>query len=311
MAPMMEQLEDAQATSNVDVLADEDSRVASRIESPENGDSVPFLVIEPTAGWRSINFRELWRFRELLFFLTWRDVQVRYKQTVLGAAWAVIQPLMTMVVFNIFFGKLGGMDQKIDGPYPVFAYAGLLPWIFFSGSVSHSGQSLIQSERLISKVYFPRLLIPFAAVGAQIVDFGISFLVMLGIMAWYHVIPTWSMLLLPVLVAGTTLAALGAGTLLASLSIAYRDFRYVIPFLVQIWMFVSPVPYSSKEIPEKWRLVYAINPMAGLIEGFRAALLGETIAWDTLGVSLVAAAIIFLIGLSYFRRTERRFADIV
>lgn len=304
---MMEQLEETE----ISLPGVEKPPVALPLDSPEDHDREPWLVIQPTAGWRSINFRELWRFRELMFFLTWRDVQVRYKQTVLGAAWAVIQPVMTMVVFNIFFGKLGGMNREVVDAYPVFLYAALLPWTFFSGSVSHSGQSLIQSERLISKVYFPRLIIPFAAVGAQIVDFGISFLVMLGIMAWYHVVPTWNVLLLPVLVAGTTLAALGAGTLLASLSIAYRDFRYVIPFLVQMWLFVSPVLYPWSRVPNAWRLAYAINPMAGLIGGYRAALLGEPIAWDTLGVSLASAAILFLIGLSYFRRTERRFADIV
>lgn len=307
----MEQLEVTETHLPVDSPVDEESPAVPQYDASGNQDGKPLLVIRPTAGWRSINVRELWRFRELLFFLTWRDVQVRYKQTVLGAAWAVIQPVMTMVVFTIFFGRLGGMNREVGYAYPVFVYAALLPWTFFSGSVSQSGQSLIQSERLISKVYFPRLIVPFAAVGAQIVDFGISFLVMLGIMAWYGIVPSWNALILPVLVAGTTLAALGAGTLLASLSIAYRDFRYVIPFLIQIWMFVSPVLYPWSRVPDEWRLAYAINPMAGLIGGYRAALLGEPIAWDTLGISLGSATILFLIGLSYFRRTERRFADIV
>lgn len=280
------------------------------IEAAE--DSRPLFVIRPTSGWRAINFRELWRFRELLLFLTWRDVQVRYKQTVLGAAWAVLQPVMTMIVFTVFFGRLGGMDKDVTFPYPVFVYAALLPWTFFSSSVVQSGQSLIQSERLISKVYFPRLLIPFAAVGAQIVDFAISSVVMACLMGWYGVPPTLNLLFLPLLIAGTLLASLGAGTLLASLAIAYRDFRYVIPFLVQLWMFASPVAYElQNKVPAAWRAAYAINPMAGVIAGFRAALLGEAMPWDCLIISLISATGLFLIGLSYFRRVERRFADIV
>ncbi|HEY3968493.1 MAG TPA: ABC transporter permease [Planctomycetaceae bacterium] len=291
-------------------LAERDM-AGSTTRAPAPPDAQHLLTLRPTSGWRAINVRELWRFRELAFFLAWRDVKVRYKQTVLGAAWAVIQPVMTMVVFSVFFGRLGGMSQHVDQAYPIFVYSALLPWTFFSGAVSQCGGSLIQSERLISKVYFPRLLIPFAAVGAALVDFAISFAVMGLMMFYYGVAPTANLLLLPALVLATALSALGAGTLLASLSVAYRDFRHVIPFLVQIWMFVSPVAYPLKVVPASWRLAYALNPMAGIIGGYRAALLGEAIPWDCLAVSFAAALALFGLGLMYFRRVERRFADIV
>jgi lipopolysaccharide transport system permease protein len=294
-------------------IAEKPLAEAVAVRPPSRSAAAPSFVIRPTSGWRAVNFRELWRFRELLFALTWREIQVRYKQTVLGAAWAIIQPVMTMVVFTIFFGKLGKMAEGIDVPVPyqIFVYAGLLPWHFFSGSVVQGGSSLIQSERLISKVYFPRLLIPFAAVGTQLVDFAISFAVMLGLMTWYGVAISWQITLLPVLCLGMLLAGLGMGTLVASLSIAYRDFRYVIPFVVQLWMFTCPVIYGLQKIPEEWRLVYSINPMAGIVAGYHAALLGAPIPWDCLAISLFSALALFAGGLLYFRRVERRFADIV
>lgn len=271
------------------------------------------LVIEPRSGWRGINAGELWQYRDLLYFLTWRDVKVRYKQTVLGAAWAVLQPVMTMIVFTVFFGELGGMAQSthVNVPYPVFVYAALLPWTFFAGAVTQCSQSLIAGSNLISKVYFPRLIVPFAAVGAGLVDFAISFVVMLGLLLWYGLGWSAHILLLPLLVFGTLFAALGAGTLLAALTVAYRDFRYVVPFLVQIWMFVSPVAYPLDVVPTEYRLLYSLNPMAGLIAGYRASLLGQPVPWDCLGVSLAVAVALFVVGAAYFRRVERRFADIV
>ncbi len=274
----------------------------------------PLMVIEPTPGWRLVNLGELWRYRELLFFLTWRDIKVRYKQTVLGLAWAVIQPVMAMVVFTIFFGKLGKLDQFTTAAYPIFVFAALIPWNFFGQAVSQSGQSLITEANLLSKVYFPRLIIPCASVGSLLVDFAVSFAVMLGLMVWYEVPPTLNLLMVPVLVLGTIFTALGAGTILSALAVAYRDFRYMIPFMVQIWMFASPVAYPSNVVPERWRLVYAINPMAGIISGFRSAMLGdehEPFQWGQMGVSFSVAVVLFLIGAFYFRRIERRFADIV
>ncbi|MGQ0633580.1 MAG: ABC transporter permease [Planctomycetaceae bacterium] len=287
----------------------------------------PVVVIRPTAGNRAINLAELWRARELLFFLAWRDIKVRYKQTVLGVAWAVIQPVLTMVVFTVFFGRVGGLARYTPAniPYQVFVYAALLPWQFFAFALTHGGLSLIQSERLISKVYFPRLLLPCATVGTGLVDFAISCGVLASMMWWYAVAPTINLLLLPVLVAGMVLGALGAATLLASLSVAYRDFRYVIPFMVQVWMLSSPVAYPlnlvGKSLAHRFpdrpalayllKLAYALNPMAGIIDGFSSALLGLPFHWDTLAVSLGTATALFVLGLWYFRSVERRFADIV
>ena len=268
-------------------------------------------VIEPKPGWRGIELGELWRYRELLYFLTWRDVKVRYKQTVLGAAWAILQPVLAMVVFTVFFGKLGRLEQHVDVPYPIFVYAALLPWTFFANGVTTSGQSLVNQSRLISKIYFPRLLVPMSSVGAGLVDLAISFCVLLALMVGYGVSFGWGLLLVPFLVAGTVIAALGIGFVLAALTVAYRDFRYVIPFMVQMGMFVSPVAYPFKVIPEEWRLLYSLNPMAGIISGFRSAILNEPFRLDCLGVSLAAALLTFVAGAFYFRRVERRFADIV
>lgn len=269
------------------------------------------IVIEATSGWQMIDFRGLWRYRELIGFLLWRDIQVRYKQTVLGALWAVIQPIMTMLLFTIFFGRFGGMSRHVDGAYPVFVYAALLPWQLFSSAVGQAGQSLIHSSGLISKVYFPRLIIPIASIGTAVVDFGISLLVMFGLMAWYGVPFGAGLLAIPLCLAGTALAALGVGTMLAALVIEFRDFQHVLNFLLQLWMFASPVAYPLSIIPEKYRLWYAINPMVGMIGGFRWALLGEPLATDCLAVSIGSLSLMLMVGLLYFRRTERRFADIV
>jgi lipopolysaccharide transport system permease protein len=301
----------------------EPARAACEIRSPQsaiqnppqspvsNPHSPVRTVITPRSGWQMVDFRALWRYRELLGFLVWRDVKVRYKQTVLGAAWAVIQPVMTMIVFTIFFGRFGGMSQNVEGAYPVFVYAALLPWQLFASAVGQAGQSLINSSNLISKVYFPRLIIPISSVGSAIVDFAVSFVVMLGLMLWYGVPFTPGLALVPVFLAGTILTALGVGTLLAALVIAYRDFRHVMTFLIQLWMFASPVAYPLSVVPEKYRLVYAVNPMVGMISGFRSALLGEPFDWACVAVSAAVMLLFLFVGLFYFRRTERRFADIV
>lgn len=299
----------------------ESSRLAPRGDEPSRSDfstagvpapaSKPITRIRPRSGWQAVNFSQLWAYRELLYFLVWRDVKVRYKQTVLGAAWAIIQPVMTMVVFSLFFGRLGGMENLVPAPYPVFVYAGLLAWTLFAGIVSQAGVSLMNSGNMISKVFFPRLLIPFATAGTGLVDFVLSLAVMGFLMIGYGVAPSWSLLVLPLFVAGVVMASLGVGTLLAALVVAYRDFRYVLGFLVQLWMFASPVAYPLEAVPEKWRLLYATNPMTGLISGFRSCLLDESFQWPAITVSLVSATVILIGGLFYFRQVERRFADIV
>ncbi len=235
-------------------------------------------VIEPASSWQLVNVRELWRFRELLFFLIWRDVKVRYKQTLLGAAWAILQPALLMVVFTIFFARMAKVPAG-DWPYPLFVYAGLLPWTFFSTAISQAAQSVVASERLITKVYFPRLAIPFAAVGAAVVDSAIAFTLLLGMMAWYGVAPGPAVLLVPVVMFLTLLAAAGIGTLLAALNVAYRDFRYVVPFLIQVWMFATPTIYMDPDANGAGRLDYllAANPMSPLVASFRASVLGGPI----------------------------------
>jgi len=268
-------------------------------------------VIRPRRGWQPVNLADIWRFRELLLFLIWRDVKVRYKQTVLGGAWAIIQPVMTMIVFTIFFGRFGGMAQHVPVPYPVFAYAGLLAWTYFATTISQAGNSLVSSSNLISKVYFPRLIIPLSAAGVGLVDLAIATGLMFVLLAWYGVALSWQLLLLPLFLALLVMAAVGVGTLLAALVIAYRDFRYVLGFLVQLWMFASPLAYPLEVVPEQWRLFYAINPMVGVIHGFCGALVGTPLQWDVIGVSTASATVALVTGLFYFRRVERRFADIV
>lgn len=280
-----------------------------------DGDGLPGTrhkkVLRPRSGWQPVDLAEIWRYRELLFFLIWRDVKVRYKQTVLGAAWAVIQPATTMAVFAVFFGRFGGMSQHVSVPYPAFVYAGLLAWTYFAATVSQSGVSLISSANLISKVYFPRLIIPLSATGIGLLDFAVSCAPMFGLMAWYEIALTSRIVLLPVCLGVAVMAALGVGTLLAALVTAYRDFRYVLGFMVQMWMFASPIAYPLEVVPERWHLLYAMNPMAGVISGFHAALLGTAVHWDVLAVSTASAATAMVAGVFYFRRVERRFADIV
>jgi len=253
----------------------------------------------------------VWTYRELLFFLIWRDVKVRYKQTVLGATWAILQPMMTMVVFSVFFGRLAKMPS--DGiPYPVFAYAALLPWQLFAYALGESGNSLISNQGLITKVYFPRLVIPISAVLAGLVDFGIAFAVLLVLMLYYGIMPTAAVLLLPLFIVFALATALAVGLWLSALNVKYRDVRYTIPFLTQIWMFATPVAYPSSLVPEPWRALLGLNPMAGVVEGFRWALLGKaTPPGPILIVSVVAVIAMLVGGLLYFRKTESTFADIV
>jgi lipopolysaccharide transport system permease protein len=267
-------------------------------------------VIRPTRGWRSLDLKALWAYRELLWVLTMRDIKVRYKQTVLGVAWAVIQPVMLMLVFSIFFGRLAKMPS--DGiPYPVFAYAGLLPWTFFSNALSNSAGSLVGSSQLISKVYFPRLIIPLASIGSWLIDFMIAAAILLGLMLYYDIGWTPNLLAAPLLAMSVVFAALGAGTLLSALTVAYRDFRYVIPFLLQFWMFATPIVYPASIVPERWQWLLHLNPMAGLIEGFRSAFLGRPFDTGAILASSIIAVVMFVVGIAYFERVERRFADII
>lgn len=267
-------------------------------------------VIRPQKGWRLIDWKELWIYRELLHVLTMRDIKVRYKQTVLGFAWAIIQPVMLMVVFSIFFGGLAKMPS--DGfPYPIFVYAALLPWTFFANAITNSANSLLGSANLVSKVYFPRLIIPLSSVGSGLVDFAIAAIVLLILMVYYGVSLTLHLLMLPVLVVAVVLTALGVGTCLAALNVAYRDFRYVVPFLVQFWMFATPVVYPATLVPRQWQWILFLNPMAGVIEGFRSAFLGRAFDVEGMLVSLVIAVILFAAGILYFERVERQFADII
>jgi lipopolysaccharide transport system permease protein len=280
------------------------------------------IIIRPPSGWQLVNVRELWRHRELLFFLTWRDVKVRYKQTVLGAAWAVLQPAMMMVVFTVFFSRLAKVSSG-DLPYPVFVYAGLLPWTFFATAISSAANSVVGSEQLISKIYFPRLIVPFAAVGAAVVDFGVAFLMLVALMLYYGIVPGISLLLVVPLVGLLTLAALGVGTLLAALNVAYRDFRYVVPFLVQIWMFATPTVYmqvavsaegsgnASGQVTPVLAALLGLNPLTCVVAAFRAAMLGSPYDWQSLGLSVGMVLITFIAGCLYFRRVEDHFADII
>jgi lipopolysaccharide transport system permease protein len=270
----------------------------------------PVVRIRPSRSWVAIHVRELWAYRELLYFLTWRDVKVRYKQAALGATWAVIQPVMTMLVFTLFFGKLAKIPS--DGiPYPIFAYAALLPWTFFSNAITNSGNSLVGSASLITKVYFPRLIVPAAAVGAGLVDFAIAFVVFIGLFFYYGFAVTWQIVLFPILVILTAILALGVGLWMSALNVKYRDVRYALPFLVQLWMFASPVIYPSSLMPQKWRWVLVINPLTGIIEGYRAALLGCPVMWGALAYSALASIAVLIYAAYFFRHMEREFADIV
>jgi len=272
-----------------------------------------FFVIERKRGWTGLDLRELWRYRELMYFLTWRDVLVRYKQAVLGVAWAVLQPLLTMVVFTVIFNRLLGVKSPAsDVPYPVFSFAGLLPWQFFAGALARSGVSLVGNANLLTKVYFPRLVIPISAVLAGLVDLGISFLVLIALMAAYGIAPTWHAVFLPLFVVLAIAASLAVSLWLSALNVLYRDVQYIIPFLVQLWMFVSPVIYPVSSIPAgPLRVAFSLNPMTGVIGGFRWALLGQQFPGGYMWASTAVVAVLLLGGLFYFKRMERVFADVV
>jgi lipopolysaccharide transport system permease protein len=273
--------------------------------------TIPVTIIEPKKGWVPIDLKELKEYRELLYFLTKRDIKVRYKQTVLGGLWAVIQPVFTMVVFTLFFGRLAKIPS--DGiPYPIFVYAGLLPWTYFANALSNSGNSLVGSANLITKVYFPRLIVPASASLAGLLDFFIAMLVLGALMIYYQFTPGFGIFLFPILVGLTFLCSVGVGLWLSALNVQYRDIRYAIPFLIQIWMFVSPVIYPVSMVKGKYQWLLALNPMGGVIKAYRASLLGHMpIDWSLLSLSTAIIIVIFISGLFYFRRMERYFADVV
>jgi len=273
--------------------------------------AIPLTIIEPSKGWIPVDFTEIWAYRELLYFLTKREIQVRYKQTVLGGLWAIIQPFFTMVVFTLFFGRLAKMPS--DGiPYPIFVYAGLLPWTYFANALSNSGNSLVGSAHLISKVYFPRIIIPGSSSLAGLLDFFVAMMVLFVMMAYYNFVPGAAILLFPFLIGLTFLCAVGVGLWLSALNVQYRDIRYVIPFLIQLWMFVSPVIYPVSLVPQKYQWALALNPMGGVIEAYRASLLGHMpVDWFLLGISTGIIIMIFTSGMYYFRRMEKTFADVV
>jgi lipopolysaccharide transport system permease protein len=274
-------------------------------------DPLPTIVIEPAARWPSINVGEMWANRELLLFLVWRDIKVQYAQTALGAAWAVLQPLLTMLIFTVIFGRLAKIPS--DGvPYSVFTLAALIPWMYFSNAFSAASSSLVSSSNLITKVYFPRLIIPVVAVLSGLVNFAVSCVVLAIMMAWYHVTPSvLAIPMIPALLLLTILTATGVGCWLAAIYIQYRDVRHIVPFIVQIWMYISPVVYPLSLVPERYRTLYALNPMAGIIQTFRVVLLrtGE-IPWGTLGISTIVGMSLFLSGTLYYRKTEHLFADV-
>ena len=271
----------------------------------------PELIIE--AGRTEKQYwKDLWRYRELFYTLAWRDISVRYKQTVIGIAWALIQPFLTMVVFTVVFGKLAKLPSE-GVPYPILVFAGMLPWQFFSNSLSSSSQSLISNSNLISKVYFPRLVVPISAVVTSFVDFMVSGMILLGLMAWYDFVPSWRIITLPFFIAIAFAAAIGAGLWLAALNVEYRDFRYIVPFIVQFGLYISPVGFSTNVVPEQWRLLYSLNPMVGVIDGFRWAILGGNFSLYLPGfvLSLLLVFALLYTGIWYFRKMERTFADVI
>ncbi len=282
----------------------------SRAEAPPLPEE-PLLVIEPSKRWVPVDLGQIWAYRGLLYFLVWRDLKVRYKQTIFGAAWAIIPPVFTMIIFSIFFGKLAKVPSE-GLPYPIFAYAGLLPWTFFSNTVAKAGGSLFSEARLMSKVYFPRIIVPMAAVTGGVVDLSISFLVYFVLILWYHMTVGWSLVFLIPLVLMTGTLSFAVGTILASLTVRYRDLRQVLPFLIQIWMFASPVIYPTNMVPARWRWVLILNPLTGIIDGFRAVLLpSHPVASTAVLASLAITLVLFVIASFAFRRVERTFVDVI
>ena len=277
-----------------------------KYQLPEN----PLVVIEPSKGWIPLNLRDLWQYRDLFYILTMRDIKVRYKQTALGAVWAIIQPLFTMLIFTLFFGRLAGMPS--DGiPYPLFAYAGLLPWTFFSNAVTNSGNSLIGNSNLITKIYFPRMIIPAASVASGLLDFLIAFGLLVVLMFYYGVGLSINILILPVLIVLTGLLAIGIGMWMSALNVKFRDIRYALPFLIQLGMFATPIIYPSSLVPEKWRWLIALNPLSGQIEAYRSAFFGKPFDWLALSISAVLTLAILFYAAYTFRRMEKSFADVI
>ena len=269
----------------------------------------PVAVIEATSGWVPVRFADLWTYRELLYFLIWRDLKVRYKQAALGLAWVVMQPLLTTLIFTVFLGLLARVPS--DGtPYPLLVYSGLLPWTFFSTAVLNSGNSIVGNANLITKVYFPRVIIPASAIGARLVDLGVAFVILVGMLLYYRVVPTWNILMLPLLVLLLTVFSFGLGLISSALNVKYRDVGIVLPVMIQLWMFVSPVVYSSSLIPERWRTLYSLNPLVGILDGFRAALFGRPFDPLALSVSAVSTIALLVYSVYIFRRVEKSFADL-
>jgi lipopolysaccharide transport system permease protein len=271
----------------------------------------PLVRIRPGATRRLLDLHDLGPYRELLYFLTWRDVKVRYKQAFLGMAWVVVQPVLMTVIFTVFLGVLARVPSERRVPYPLFAYVGLLPWTFFSSAIQSSATSVVNNTHLITKVYFPRLIVPAAAVAARLVDFGVGFVVLIGLMILYGVTPTWHAAALPLLILLTVLLALGVGLSISALNVKYRDVGIIVPVAVQLWMFVSPVLYPTSLVPERWHSLYALNPLVGIIDGFRAAIFGRPFDWCALLSSTVITALVVVQGLYLFRRTEMSFADAI
>ncbi|MEO8260457.1 MAG: ABC transporter permease [Acidobacteriota bacterium] len=271
----------------------------------------PTYVIQPRHGLLRLDLKTIWDYRELLYFLVWRDVKVRYKQTAIGIAWVILQPLLTMIMFSLVFGRLAKIPS--DGlPYPVFVYAALLPWTLFASSLSRGSDSVVGSANLISKIYFPRLILPLAAILSPLLDFAVAFVVLIGMIFWFGITPGWALLTVPLFTVLAVLAALAVGLWLSGLNVRYRDVGHAIPFLIQLWMFASPVAYPATMIPDRWRFIYGLNPMAGVIEGFRWALLGrKTPDFALIGISTLMVVALLIPALIYFRQTERTFADIV
>lgn len=286
------------------------------ITAPEPGKlSVPahdtrMVVIRPRRGMGTLDLGDLWVYRELIVFMTWRDVIVRYKQTFLGVAWAILRPFLSMVVFTIFFGNLAQVPS--DGiPYPIFSYTALLPWELFSRALSDASRSLVQNSNMVTKIYFPRMILPLASIFAGVVDFLIAFVVLIGMMLYYHITPTSNIIYLPLFILLALVTSLGTGLWLSAANVIYRDVNYVLPFLTQMWMFITPIVYSASMVPEKWQVIYSLNPMAGVVNGFRWALLGTEPPAPTMWISVGVAVILLISGLFYFKKTEQQFADLV
>lgn len=282
----------------------------ARADERHGADSeIPLTIIQPTVGWGSLRLRDLWEFRELVLFFIWRDIKVRYKQTALGAAWALLQPLCTMVIFSVIFGRLAKMPSD-SLPYPLFALAGLVPWMFFVNGLTHGANSLVENEKLLKKVFFPRMAMPLASVLAGLMDLAIAATMLFVVMLYFGILPGANVVFLPFFVVLAATAAVGASLWLSALNVQFRDVRYVVPFLAQIWMFASPIVYPSSLLSEGWQKVFALNPMVGVVEGFRWSLLGTQPRWGVFAVSMLVSVVLLISGAFYFRRVERNFADV-